>query len=125
MEEKISLAFAVKLKMIFEKEDKFLTYPLGIGFTYKFLDFMKEQSGLLPQEQLNYRGDFARQLNIIPDDHARFIPDSSRLLWNELKHVLTDAVFAESALTDKETEQLEEAIDSAVKFLNKRIGGDK
>ena len=50
-----SLALANKMQMIFEKEDKFLTYPLGVGFDYLYLSFMKEPSasGLTLQEQLN------------------------------------------------------------------------
>jgi hypothetical protein len=113
MESRISLALAAKLKMIFEKEDRFLTYPLGAGFTYKYLNFMKDPSvsGLTLQEQLNNKGDFARLLNIIPDDSARFSPDASRLLWKELKNVLNGSIFAVSALNEAENTLLEKAID--------------
>jgi hypothetical protein len=113
MESRISLALAAKLKMIFEREDRFLTYPLGPGFSYKDLNFMKDPSvsDLTLQEQLNNKGNFARLLNIIPDDSARFSPDASRLLWNELKNVLNGSIFAVSALTQAENTLLDQAID--------------
>lgn len=113
MESKISLALATKLKMIFEKEDKFLTFPLGIGFPYRYLNFMKDPSvsGLTLQEQLNNKGDFARLLNIIPDDGATFSADASRLLWDELKAVLKNSIFAVSGLSEAENRSLDQAID--------------
>jgi hypothetical protein len=113
MESKISLALATKLKLIFEKEDKFLTFPLGIGFPYRYLNFMKDPSvsGLTLQEQLNNKGDFARLLNIIPDDGATFSADASRLLWDELKNVLKNSIFAVSGLSEAENKSLDQAID--------------
>lgn len=113
MESRISLALAAKLKMIFENEDRFLTYPMGTGFTYEYLNFMKDPSisGLTLQEHLNNKGDFARLLNIIPDDSARFLPDANRLLWNELKNVLNGSIFAVSALNEAENTLLDQAID--------------
>ena len=74
MESTLSLALATKLKMLFEKGDRFLTFPLGLGFTYKYLNFMKDPSasGLTLQEQLNNKADFARLLNIIPRRTLRF-----------------------------------------------------
>ena len=112
MESRISLALANKLQMIFEKEDKFLTYPLGVGFDYRYLSFMKEPSasGLTLQEQLNDKGDFARLMNLIPEDSAVYSPDASRFLWNEVKNVLVTADYAKSALTSSETQQLDKAI---------------
>src|SRR2546429_407230 len=100
MESKISLALAAKLRMLFEREDKFLTFPLGTGFGYRYLNFMKDPSvsGLTLQEQLNDRGDFARQTNMIPEDHAPFLPDPSRFLWDEVQAVLTASTVAESLL---------------------------
>ena len=113
MESKISLALATKLKMIFEREDKFLTFPLGIGFPYRYLNFMKDPSvsGLTLQEQLNNKGDFARLLNIIPEDSAAFSADASRLLWDELKVVLKNSIFAVSGLSEAENISLDQAID--------------
>lgn len=113
MESKISLALATKLKMIFGKEDKFLTFPLGLGFPYRYLNFMKDPSvsGLTLQEQLNNKGDFARLLNIIPEDSTAFSADASRLLWDELKTVLTNSVFAISGLSEAENRSLDQAID--------------
>jgi len=91
-----SLALAVKLKKIFEKEDKFLTFPTGLGFSYDYLEFMGDpyKTSLSAQEQLNYKGDFSRQMNFIPEDKPSFIPDSSRFLWDELEHILNDSIFA-------------------------------
>jgi hypothetical protein len=68
------------------KEDKFLTFPLGLGFPYRYLNFMKDPSvsGLTLQEHLDNKGDFARLLNIIPNDSVTFSADASRLLWDEL-----------------------------------------
>jgi len=113
MESKISMALATKLKMIFEKEDKFLTFPLGLGFPYRYLNFMKDPSvsGLTLQEQLNNKGDFARLLNIIPEDSAAFSADASRLLWDELKAVLKNSIFAVSGLSEAENRSLDQAID--------------
>lgn len=113
MESKISLALATKLRMIFEKEDKFLTFPLGIGFPYRYLNFMKDPSvsGLTLQEQLNNKGDFARLLNIIPEDSAAFSADASSLLWDELKAVLKKSLFAVSGLSEAENKSLDKAID--------------
>jgi hypothetical protein len=112
LESRLSLAFAAKLKMMFEKEDKFLTFPVGVGFTQRYLQFMKDPSvsGLTLQEHLNNRGDFARLLNIIPDDSPVFSQDASRLLWYALKNTLTASIFAESALTEPENNLLNQAI---------------
>lgn len=114
-----SLALAVKLKMIFnemfEKEEKYLTFPnlAGLGFSYSYLEFMKDPSktSLSAQEQLNFMADFSRQMNFIPEDKLAFMPDSSRFLWDEVRGILTDSIFAESALTPDEEHQLAEAID--------------
>ena len=113
LESRISLAFAVKLKMMFEKKDKFLTFPLGVGFTYKYLQFMQDpsSSGLSLQEQLNNKGDFAKLMNIIPEDSPIFSPDASALLWQRIKELLNRSIFANSALTEAEDKQLSEAID--------------
>ncbi|WP_433928241.1 hypothetical protein AB3662_33635 [Sorangium cellulosum] len=112
MDSRISLALANKLRMLFEREDKFLTYPLGVGFDYRYLSFMKDPtvSGLSLQEQLNNKGDFARLMNIIPDDRASCSPDSTRLLWNAMKSVLVGANYASIGLTDAENQQLKDAI---------------
>lgn len=114
-----SLALAVKLKMIFkemfEKEDKYLAFPnlAGLGFSYSYLEFMKDPSrtSLSAQEQLNFMADFSRQLNFIPEDKLAYVPDSSRFLWDEVRKILTDSIFAESALTPDEERQLTEAMD--------------
>jgi hypothetical protein len=113
MESTLSLALATKLKMLFEKEDRFLTFPLGLGFTYKYLNFMKDPSvsGLTLQEHLNNRADFARLLNIIPEDTAIFSPDANRLLWKDLMEVLNASIFAVSVLTEAENTLLDRAID--------------
>jgi hypothetical protein len=44
MDSQISLALAAKLRMLFEKNDKYLAFPLGAGFTHRYLDFMKDPS---------------------------------------------------------------------------------
>lgn len=114
-----SLALAVKLKMIFnelfEKDDKYLAFPnlSSLGFSYSYLEFMKDptKTSLSAQEQLNFMADFSRQMNFIPEDKLIFTPDASRFLWDEVKEILTDSVFAESALTPDEESQLAEAID--------------
>ncbi|WP_437721679.1 hypothetical protein [Sorangium sp. So ce861] len=112
MDSRISLALANKLRMLFEREDKFLTYPLGLGFDYRYLSFMKDPtvSGLSLQEQLNNRADFARLMNIIPDDRTSYSPDGTRLLWSAMKGVLKGAHYASSGLTDAENQRLEDAI---------------
>jgi hypothetical protein len=108
-----SLALAVKLKKIFEKPDKFLTFPTGLGFSYEYLDFMGDpfESTLSAQEQLNFKADFARQMNLIPEDKPAYVPDASQFLWDEVETILNDSVFAKSALTPQEERQLAEAMD--------------
>jgi hypothetical protein len=108
-----SLALAVKLKKIFEKQDKFLTFPTGLGYSYDYLDFMGDpfKSTLSAQEQLNFKADFARQMNLIPEDKPAFVPDASRFLWDEIETILNGSIFAKSALTEQEERQLAEAMD--------------
>jgi hypothetical protein len=113
MDSQISLALAAKLRMLFEKNDKYLAFPLGAGFTYRYLDFMKDPSvsGLTLQEALNNKGDFARLLNIIPDDGAFFSPAAGRFLWDAVLDALTASDFAQSGLNDADSRRLDEAID--------------
>ena len=108
-----SLALAVKLKKMFEKPDKFLTFPTGLGYSYEYLDFMGDpyKSTLSAQEQLNFKADFARQMNLIPEDKPAFVPDASTFLWDEIETILNDSIFAKSALTPQEELQLAEAMD--------------
>ena len=117
MESKIALALAVKLKTLFErpdKPDKFLSFPLGLGFTYEALDFMRDE-GSLPAEKIRVqqtrRNQFARQVNLIPADSAKFDADGSTFLWHEYKKVLDQATVAESDLTEAEKIKLKEAED--------------
>lgn len=112
MESRISLALANKLRMLFEQNDKFLTYPQGIAFDNRYLSFMKDlgASGLSALEQLNNKGDFARLLNFIAEDQPNYSPDSSRFLWSVYKEVLVNADHADSALTATEEAQLAAAI---------------
>lgn len=116
-----SLALAVKLKKIFEKDDRYLTFPTGIGFAYDYLEFIKDPSrtSLSLQEQLNFKADFSRLMNTIPQDNPNFMPNSSEFLWDELKSVLDDCIFAPSTLTSDEERQLAEAID----FLTDDLDG--
>ncbi|MGW8959969.1 hypothetical protein [Paenibacillus sp. NPDC055715] len=111
MEEKISLALAVKLKKIYDREDQFLTFPLGLAYSSRSLDFMKEENDLSALEQLHFKADFARMMNEIPSDRAPVFSPSGTFLWNELKDILVNAVFATSTLSPEEEKQLAEAID--------------
>jgi len=113
MESRISLALANKLRMIFEKEDKFLQYPQGVGFDDRYLNFMKDpsKSGLTLQEHVNNRSDFARLMNFIPDDAPVYDPDFGRPLWDAVREVLINADYAEGALSAAEERQLAQAID--------------
>jgi len=113
MESRISLALASKMRLLFQKDDKFLTFPLGMGFTYRYLNFMKDPSvsGLTPPEHLNNRADFARVVNVIPEDRALFPQEASRFLWDEVQAVLTEATVAESLLTDVQRTLLAQAVD--------------
>jgi hypothetical protein len=74
---------------------------------------MKDPSrtSLSAQEQLNFMADFSRQMNFIPVDKSDFLPDASRFLWDEVRRILIDSIFAESSLTPDEERQLAEAID--------------
>jgi hypothetical protein len=113
MDSRISLALAEKLRRIFEKDDTFLTYPLGIGFPNRALSFMKElqASGLDAAQQLRDKCDFARLHNIVPHDSALFSGDASQPLWDRSMKILNDAVFAQSGLSEAEEKRLAEAID--------------
>lgn len=119
MDSRISLALANKLRWLFEREDRFLTYPLGIGFDYRYLSFMEDLtvSGLSPQERLNNKADFARLMNCIPRDNPTYSPDADRMLWTVMKDVLVGADYAASGLTAAEEEQLRAAID----FLTEKV----
>jgi hypothetical protein len=105
IDSQIGLALAVKLKMMFERNDKFLAFPLGgTGFTFDSLAFMKDvhETEISARDQLNYSALFARQMNLIPQDSARFLPDASRFLWTELRAILRSSTFARSALVGDE-----------------------
>ena len=56
MESRISLALAHKLRLLFERPDRFLAFPMGTALSYAYLGFMKDPatSGLSAQDQLNY-----------------------------------------------------------------------
>jgi Ricin-type beta-trefoil lectin domain-like len=113
MESKISLALAAKIILLFQKEDTFLTFPLGVVFSNRFLSFMKSPSvsGLSAQERYNNQAEFARLFNVIPEDSIKWIPDPNRLLWDELNRTLRNCSYAVSALSEGESRLLDEAID--------------
>lgn len=113
MESRIALALAEKLRRIYEKDDTFLTYPLGVGFPNRSLGFMKDLSvsGLAATEQLIEKVAFARNLNIVPNDSPVFSADASELLWARTLTILGSAVFAQSGLTQDEEKRLAAAID--------------
>ncbi len=108
-----SLALAVKLKRMFEEDDEFLTFPVGLGFPEGYFDFVKPagESPLSAAEQSINRADFARQMNLIPDDRALFSPDGGTFLWSRLRDLLRNCEFATSALSAAEERRLAEAID--------------
>ncbi|WP_292352862.1 hypothetical protein [Methanomethylovorans sp. PtaU1.Bin093] len=60
---------------------------------------------------MDNKGDFARLLNIIPNDSVMFSADASRLLWDELIDVLKNSIFAVSGLSEAENLSLDQAID--------------
>ena len=113
MESRISLALATKLRMMFEQQDRYLTFPLGTGFSYRYLDFMKDPavSKLTLQEQSNHKGDFARLLNLIPADSSAYSPDAGQFLWDAVENAIKGSRFAQSGLSEPENKQLEEAVD--------------
>lgn len=108
-----SLALAVKLGKMFEEEDRFLTFPIGLGFPSTYFEFAKPPgaTALSAVEQAALRADFARQMNLIPADSPRFAPDSGVMLWDRVREALREAVFAESALSEAEERKLAAAID--------------
>lgn len=111
---KISLALAVKLKALFEqpdKQDKFLSFPKGMAFTYDFLKFMLPpgKSGLSAVAQQNYKCEFARMLNMSFEDSPQFLPDTSSYLWESYETILRNSSFPQSTLTDQDEKQLLEA----------------
>ena len=124
IESRLSLALAVKLKLMFEEDKKFLTFPLGMGFSYRDLDFMRELelSGLSAKEQLNNKGQFARLLNIIPQDSPQFSYDATQFLWDELKKTLNNSQWAESAITIEEEKKLLEAEDFLTDVVEDNTG---
>lgn len=68
-------------------------------------------SGLSAQEQEAYKADFARRMNLIPEDKARWIPEATSFLWDETKKTLDNSTFASTVLTEQENSLLNEAID--------------
>ena len=113
----VSLAIANKLLKVLRLEDdekRFLSFPLlhNHHFTYKSLHFMKapSDSDLSLQDALWYQGEFARLMNLIPQDSLIYSPDTSRLLWDEVDNILAKVVVAKSTLNEAETSQLDEAI---------------
>lgn len=113
MEATVALALAEKLRRLYEKDDKFLTYPLGVGFPNKSLGFMKDPAtnGLGAIGTLQEKVRFARCLNIVPDDSSLFSADATEFLWDRTLRVIKGAVFAKSGLTDDEEKRLAEATD--------------
>ena len=125
MESSIEVALAVKLRKLFPpSEGKFLSFPLGMGFKYDELDFMKDTASLSAEQlrQSNlFKAQFARTLNVVPQDQVVFAADAGRFLWDDYRSALTRANLAESILTDNEKSQLQEA----EAFLTDQIDGIK
>jgi hypothetical protein len=113
LDSRILLALAVKLKKIFEQNDKFLSFAPGLGFSYDYLEFMEDptKTSLSAAEQLNFKGDFARLMNIVPQDSAVFSQDASQFLWDSFRQVLINCEFPSSGLTPDEEQQLAQAQD--------------
>jgi len=121
MESNIEVALAIKLQKLFPAtKEKFLGFPMGMGFKYEELNFM-EDPGNLTAEQLRqrnlYKAQFARLVNVIPQDKVVLSTDTTRFLWDEYRNVLNNANLAESILTKSEEKQYQEAED----FLTDRI----
>ncbi len=66
---------------------------------------------MTPQEEINFRGDFARYMNFVIEDTPVWVPDSGHMLWDELMTILNNSIFAESSLSEEENKLLDEAID--------------
>jgi len=103
MESNIEVALAIKLQKLFPAtKEKFLGFPMGMGFKYEELNFM-EDPGNLTAEQLRqrnlYKAQFARLVNVIPQDKVVLSTDTTRFLWDEYRNVLNNANLAESILT--------------------------
>ena len=115
MQSNIEVALAVKLQKLFAAEDdKFLSFPMGMGFQDDELTFMEDDRGATAEQlqQRNLaRAQFARLMNVVPEDQVVAAPDASRFLWDEYKGVLENAELAESILTDNEEKQLKQAED--------------
>ncbi|WP_438495255.1 hypothetical protein [Paenibacillus sp. IHBB 3054] len=110
----ISIAIAGKLMDLYSNQDEFLSFPLGkVAFTNKSLDFMKSDSptGVTELEKLNYKADFSRIVNIIPQDDILFDLDTSRFVWDEYIQCLNFSNFAKSSLTKEEEDKLNIAIN--------------
>jgi hypothetical protein len=107
------IALALKLKLLFEDETTFLTFPLGMSYSAKALNFLsnRSESKLSPQEQINYSADFARLTNIIPEDGPLWSPDASIFLWDEFKSIIRQSIFAKDNLSKDEKKILDHAID--------------
>ncbi|OME95789.1 hypothetical protein BK124_18980 [Paenibacillus amylolyticus] len=110
----ISIAIAVKLSNLYSNQDEFLSFPLGkIAFSNKSIDFMRSDSltGVTELEKLNYKADFSRIVNIIPQDNIYFDMDASRFVWDEYIRCLEFSNFAKSSLTKEEEDELNVAIN--------------
>ncbi|NES85583.1 MAG: hypothetical protein F6K63_27710 [Moorea sp. SIO1G6] len=108
------IALMTKLELLYsESEDTFLTFqnptlpvsPRDLSFR-----LTQSESDLTPQEALNASADFARLVNLIPAYSSIWSSDG-RMLWDEYKILLNQALVASQTLTEAQKAELQAARD--------------
>lgn len=112
MDSNAVMALMAKLELLYgEAEDAFLAFQNpGLPVSPRDLSFNlpESESDLTPQEALNASADFARLVNLIPAYSSIWSSDG-RMLWDEYKTVLNQALVASQSLTEPQMAELQEA----------------
>ncbi|MEW6497866.1 MAG: hypothetical protein AB1589_36005 [Cyanobacteriota bacterium] len=106
------MALMTKLELLFSgAEGTFLTFQNpGLPVSPRDLSFNlpQSESGLTPQEAHNASANFARLVNLVPAYSSVWSSDG-RLLWDEYRSVLTQALVASQSLTEAQAAELRAA----------------
>ncbi len=117
MDSTIALALIAKAKLVFEREDTFLSFPLNtISYTREQLSFMS--GGDLTNDRLSSLSEFSRLVNQIPSG-VMWPPTEERYLWDVYDDVLKSARLASSTRTPEE----ESDYQKAFRFLHETKEG--
>jgi hypothetical protein len=106
------LALMAKLELLYgESKDLFLAFQNpGLPIDPRDLSFSlpSGESGLTPQESLTAAANFARLVNLVPA-YSNVWSSDGRLLWDEYRLILTQALVASQSLTEAQIAELRAA----------------